>query len=119
MRSAPSWRSLVSRHVTARSQKLAATSCFSETRFALTELLTGRNLPVSHFFSWGSPMKTYRIIPALVAGVALFAATTPILTHGQTAPKRRPRIAVMDFDYGTVQTYSSAIFGTNVDVGKG
>jgi curli biogenesis system outer membrane secretion channel CsgG len=25
----------------------------------------------------------------------------------------------MDFDYGTVQTASSAIFGTNVDVGKG
>ena len=25
----------------------------------------------------------------------------------------------MDFDYGTVQTYSSALFGTNVDVGKG
>jgi len=64
-------------------------------------------------------MKTYRIIPALVAGVALFAAMTPVLTHGQTAPKRRPRIAVMDFDYGTVQTYSSALFGTNVDVGKG
>jgi len=25
----------------------------------------------------------------------------------------------MDFDYGTVQSYSSALFGTNVDVGKG
>jgi curli biogenesis system outer membrane secretion channel CsgG len=64
-------------------------------------------------------MKTYRFIPALVAGLALFAATMPVLTHAQTAPKRRPRIAVMDFDYGTVQTYSSALFGTNVDVGKG
>ena len=29
------------------------------------------------------------------------------------------RIAVMDFDYATVQTASSALFGTNVDVGKG
>ncbi len=34
-------------------------------------------------------------------------------------PKRRPRIAVMDFDYATVQTVSAAVFGTNVDVGKG
>lgn len=32
---------------------------------------------------------------------------------------RRPRIAILDFDYATVQTSSSAIFGTNVDVGKG
>ena len=30
------------------------------------------------------------------------------------APARRPRVAVMDFDYATVQTTSSAIFGTNV-----
>jgi curli biogenesis system outer membrane secretion channel CsgG len=37
----------------------------------------------------------------------------------QDAPKRRPRIAVLDFDYGTVQTASAAVFGTNVDVGKG
>jgi curli biogenesis system outer membrane secretion channel CsgG len=33
--------------------------------------------------------------------------------------KRRPRIAVMDFDYATVQTWTSQLFGTNVDVGKG
>ena len=37
----------------------------------------------------------------------------------QGAPARRPRIAVLDFDYGTVQTASAALFGTNVDVGKG
>jgi len=32
---------------------------------------------------------------------------------------RKARIAVMDFDYATVQTASSAMFGSNVDVGKG
>ncbi len=31
----------------------------------------------------------------------------------------RKRIAVMDFEYGTVQTGVAAIFGTNVDVGRG
>lgn len=46
-----------------------------------------------------------------------FAQAIPALS--QDAPKRRPRIAVLDFDYGTVQTASAALFGTNVDVGKG
>jgi curli biogenesis system outer membrane secretion channel CsgG len=64
-------------------------------------------------------MKTYRILPALVAGAAILATTLTITAYAQTAPKRRPRIAVMDFDYATVQTVSSAVFGTNVDVGKG
>ncbi len=35
------------------------------------------------------------------------------------APTRKKRIAVMDFDYATVQTNAASIFGTNVDVGKG
>ena len=31
----------------------------------------------------------------------------------------RHRIAVLDFGYGTVMTSSQAVFGTNVDIGKG
>jgi curli biogenesis system outer membrane secretion channel CsgG len=31
----------------------------------------------------------------------------------------KPRIAVMNFDYATVRTDSAAIFGTDIDVGKG
>jgi curli biogenesis system outer membrane secretion channel CsgG len=54
-----------------------------------------------------------------MAAVALLAATLAAPAHAQTAAKRRPRIAVMDFDYATVQTVSAAVFGTNVDVGKG
>ncbi len=64
-------------------------------------------------------MKINRIIPACAAGVALLAGALTIPTSAQTAPKRRPRIAVMDFDYATVQTVSASIFGTNVDIGKG
>ena len=37
----------------------------------------------------------------------------------QAAEGRKKRIAIMDFDYGTVSTAVSAIFGTNVDVGRG
>src|SRR5436305_851426 len=64
-------------------------------------------------------MKTLRIVPAAVAGLALLFSTSTVASHAQNAAKRRPRVAVMDFDYGTVQTVSAAVFGTNVDVGKG
>src|SRR6266702_5397580 len=64
-------------------------------------------------------MKTYRIIPACAAGIALLDGLVAIPAHTQSASKRRPRIAVMDFDYATVQTTTAAVFGTNVDVGKG
>src|SRR5436309_11496604 len=64
-------------------------------------------------------MKTCRFIPACAAAMAFLAVTLAVPTDAQTAGKRRPRIAIMDFDYATVQTYSSAVFGTNVDVGKG
>ncbi len=47
----------------------------------------------------------------------LFLALTATLA-AQTAP-RRARIAVMDFDYATVQSSSAAMFGSNIDVGKG
>ena len=64
-------------------------------------------------------MKNLRIVPAAVAGLALFLGTAVVPARSQEAPKRRPRVAVMDFDYATVQTVSAAVFGTNVDVGKG
>jgi curli biogenesis system outer membrane secretion channel CsgG len=33
--------------------------------------------------------------------------------------QQKKRVAIMDFDYSTVRTYSDAIFGTSTDVGKG
>jgi curli biogenesis system outer membrane secretion channel CsgG len=64
-------------------------------------------------------MKTPRIVPACVAVVACSALSLALSADAQMAQKRRPRIAVMDFDYATVQTVSAAVFGTNVDIGKG
>src|SRR5215472_7424203 len=64
-------------------------------------------------------MKIFRIIPACVAGMALLGGALAISAHAQAAAKRRPRIAIMDFDYATVMTESNALFGTSVDVGKG
>jgi curli biogenesis system outer membrane secretion channel CsgG len=46
-----------------------------------------------------------------------------ILALGVTAQlsgqARKKRIAILDFDYATVRTTSAAIFGTDVDIGKG
>src|SRR6476469_6759809 len=38
---------------------------------------------------------------------------------GVSQTSGRKRVAVLDFDYGTVQSYVSSIYGTNQDVGKG
>ena len=64
-------------------------------------------------------MKMHRFFPACAAGMAFLAGVLAVPAHPQAVPKRRPRIAIVDFDYATVQTASAAVFGTNVDVGKG
>jgi curli biogenesis system outer membrane secretion channel CsgG len=57
---------------------------------------------------------------SIAAVLLAFAATLAVSPAGaQTAPTRKPRVAVLDFDYATVQTYSNAIFGSDVDIGKG
>ncbi|HSA93121.1 MAG TPA: CsgG/HfaB family protein [Terriglobales bacterium] len=56
----------------------------------------------------GRCVKTVLVLMALVAVCA---------AQNNAPPKKR--VAVMDFDYATVQSGVAAIFGTNVDVGKG
>jgi curli biogenesis system outer membrane secretion channel CsgG len=61
-----------------------------------------------------------RIVPILAIMAAMAAATVCESAGAQAAAaRRRPRLAILDFDYATVQNYSQAIFGTNVDIGKG
>ncbi len=50
----------------------------------------------------------------LVTGAFAQTAGAPQALH-----TRKKRIAIFDFDYATVQTSSQAVFGTNVDVGRG
>ena len=54
-----------------------------------------------------------RVLPVLF----LFLASSVAMPAQQSA--QRPRIAVLDFNYATVMTTSQAVFGTNVDIGKG
>lgn len=51
-----------------------------------------------------------------MAPTASASAPTPTASH---PAGRKKRVAVFDFDYATVQSYSAAAFGSNVDVGKG
>jgi curli biogenesis system outer membrane secretion channel CsgG len=55
-------------------------------------------------------------------GLALVGVlAVPALQAQAPAPAggRKPRVAIMDFDYATVRTNSAAIFGTDIDIGKG
>jgi curli biogenesis system outer membrane secretion channel CsgG len=49
----------------------------------------------------------------LICTLGLLTVTCAAQTSG------KKRVAVLDFDYGTVQSYVSAIYGSNQDVGKG
>jgi curli biogenesis system outer membrane secretion channel CsgG len=64
-------------------------------------------------------MNFKKSLPILALLLAIAAGIVARPAVGQTAPKRRSRIAVLDFDYATVMSSSSALFGSNVDVGRG
>jgi curli biogenesis system outer membrane secretion channel CsgG len=63
------------------------------------------------------------IIRKAVCAVCAIAVVGATSAYGQVpaapASGRKARIAVIDFDYATVHSGVSAIFGQNVDVGKG
>lgn len=63
-------------------------------------------------------MKKYWMFASLVC-VLLVGITASALAQAAPAPTRKKRVAVMDFDYATVHGGVSAIFGQDVDIGKG
>jgi len=65
---------------------------------------------------WVSTLNVGRLKP-LCAVCVLVLAVFPA-AFAQQAPAKK-RVAVLNFDYGTVQSSVAAIFGSNVDVGKG
>lgn len=60
-----------------------------------------------------------RFFRMLVFVLAVGAGIADRPASAQGAAARKPRIAVMDFDYATVKTDSAAYFGSDIDVGKG
>jgi curli biogenesis system outer membrane secretion channel CsgG len=53
-----------------------------------------------------------------LAFATVASAQTPAPQAGEGS-LRKKRVAVFDFDYGTVHNYISSIFGSDIDVGKG
>jgi outer membrane protein OmpA-like peptidoglycan-associated protein/curli biogenesis system outer membrane secretion channel CsgG len=64
-------------------------------------------------------MKHQRIAILAVMLAAFGIAALAVESGAQSSTDRKARVAVLDFDYGTVMSSSSSIFGTNVDIGKG
>ena len=66
--------------------------------------------------------RTMRIILGVSLVLLAFSvalADTAWAQDTAAKPARKKRVAVFDFDYGTVRTGVAALFGTDVDVGKG
>lgn len=67
-------------------------------------------------------MRKFRVLRGLsiVCGLGLLS-TAAIAQDAAPKPAEAPkkRVAVMNFDYGTVQSSVAAIFGTDQDIGKG
>ncbi|HYK35032.1 CsgG/HfaB family protein [Alloacidobacterium sp.] len=64
-----------------------------------------------------------KVVPAilsfLVMGSALIAQQPAPAQQAAQPTGQRHKVAVLDFNYATVMTASQAVFGTNVDIGKG
>jgi curli biogenesis system outer membrane secretion channel CsgG len=63
-----------------------------------------------------------KVLAVLVLMIAVLPLGARALRGGNGADPQQPRkkrIAVLDFDFATVQSSSAALFGNNVDVGKG
>ena len=70
-------------------------------------------------FKGGIAVKFRILVCSFLLGVLLAPLVFAQTAASAPAPARKKRVAVFDFDYATVQSYSSAAFGTNVDVGRG
>ena len=56
------------------------------------------------------------ILVALLLALVLLAAS-PVPAQEQPPPRKK-RVAILDFEYGTVRSYVAGLFGSDVDVGK-
>jgi len=75
-------------------------------------------LVLSFSITIATPASHAQAKPAPAAPTA--APSAPAQATPPAAPQgRKKRVAIFDFDYATVQTSTAALFGTNVDVGKG
>src|SRR3954470_6345545 len=66
--------------------------------------------------------RCFVLILLLIVCMPVYSQTQPATTTPGTNPTpqgRKKRVAILDFDYATVRTNSAALFGSDIDVGKG
>jgi curli biogenesis system outer membrane secretion channel CsgG len=63
--------------------------------------------------------KTILIFGVLLLAFSTALADTAWAQDAAAKPPRKKRVAIFDFEYGTVRSGVAALFGTDVDVGKG
>src|SRR5436305_1784498 len=59
------------------------------------------------------------LFSAIVAAVLVTTWVGTAMAQAAPAPARKKRVAIFDFDYATVHSNVAAIFGQDVDIGKG
>jgi curli biogenesis system outer membrane secretion channel CsgG len=59
------------------------------------------------------------VVNIFLAGLLVTAAAQEPAKPPAQSQTRKKRVAIIDFEYGTVRSASAALFGTDVDVGKG
>jgi curli biogenesis system outer membrane secretion channel CsgG len=59
------------------------------------------------------------LFSAMIAAVLLATWAGTAMAQAAPAPVRKKRVAIFDFDYATVHSSVAAIFGQDVDIGKG
>jgi len=59
-----------------------------------------------------------RILTGAVVVTALLFAATAAAQDSAQGPRKK-RVAILDFDYGTVRSHVAGLFGSDIDVGKG
>ena len=62
--------------------------------------------------------RVFSFLRARGSRACVFCALLAVMVAASSAQQKR-RVAVLNFDYGTVQGSVAGLFGTNVDVGKG
>src|SRR5688572_24500284 len=76
----------------------------------------GPSAPELRGYPWFSRVKELSMKRAVQLLAVLMALSLAMQAQAQG---RKKRVAVMDFEYGTVRSYVAGLFGTDVDVGKG
>src|SRR6266480_3777871 len=115
-------RALPLRRARQRAKSATATSAVTPSTARKREKESDRSVPnVRWTHNRSRPMKRLALALCLaaLAAPALDAQVAPAPAPAPAATSARRRVAVLDFDYATVHSSVTGVYGSDVDVGKG